>query len=577
MSMASPRSIIGCFTCKIEHEECYESKPDCPHCQHPRIERGVECTEYTDIERVNKPNGKFQTLVSPCGPFDRSRGSPLVNTNELDDLVPSANIDSTTTLPSVGAATPTNSGLVNPLEALSRLDQPPGMDQPPHCAHPTNDSLSDPSLPLSPISISELPDIKRQDELTAHEDENLEGAVSVIRREPVLDRTLESNALPFILQGYATWINRLALDPLKLARITRDFVCSHFEDGDQSRWIITLLANTGNSIGRAELVHATVDPIISALDSAVRRRLGAVKSRLKPTRSELVKALDSALETISMHLYADSPIEAMTLRQEAGPIFRQLCPESPGESTDPSSLLHHPLGCLRQYTNMDILLSVLTDMPTLYRYEVPIPGSQPADPYPSLPSIQEDGIVQWLYGVPNQIILLLGTMKAMHQDGLVPNGEAVASLEQGIRGVPAFSGSSSDRFLAIMRFVVQECWRQAAFIYLYTAVCGDSSDTPRVKDAFKRFMRLLNGTSPGRLPDEFLTSPLVLISPAAQASRDREVIRQRAVILHRRGRTYSTSYSILYIIEDYWARADAEGRWVVWSDVAVSRRHVLGV
>ncbi|KAH7345531.1 hypothetical protein B0J17DRAFT_42574 [Rhizoctonia solani] len=267
----------------------------------------------------------------------------------------------------------------------------------------------------------------------------------------------------------------------------------------------------------------------------------------------------------------------MILRQEAAPIFRRLCPEPPGAPINLSSLLNHPLGCLRHYGGMSAISSIFGDTPTLFRFEVAIPGSQPDASSSSLPTIQEDGIIQWLFGIPNQIMLLFAKMKELQQDGLASNEEeTVELLEHAIREVPPFNGSSSDRFLVVIRSVVQECWRQAAFVYLYMAVCGDSSDTPRVKDAFKRFIRLLNGTKPGRLPDEFLTSPLVLIAPAAQQRRDREVIRQRAVVLHRRGRTFPPNDSLLCIIEDYWARADAERRPVVWSDVGVSRRHVLG-
>ncbi|CAE6507740.1 unnamed protein product [Rhizoctonia solani] len=107
-------------------------------------------------------------------------------------------------------------------------------------------------------------------------------------------------------------------------------------------------------------------------------------------------------------------------------------------------------------------------------------------------------------------------------------------------------------------------------------VCGDPSDASRVVEAFKRFIKLLNGTRPGRLPDEILTPSLIIVAPAAQRIRDREVIRQRAVRLRQHGQTFPSNDSILRIIEDYWARADAEGRPIMWSDIAVSRARVLG-
>ncbi|KAH7345559.1 hypothetical protein B0J17DRAFT_702920 [Rhizoctonia solani] len=556
MSMAFHRPTTGCFTCETDSTETGERN-------------AMETIHSAFVANIRVSN-KVSNI-----PVERPRGDLLANIEELDDGVPSANTEIITP-PSTGVVTPTTSESASPLGALFFHDQPLHVDPLPQRAHPANDTLSDPSLPLSLISNLVSPGTE-SDDVRTHAEEDLEGTISVIRRDPILDRTAESNALPFVLQGYATWISRLALDPLKLRSIARDFVFSQFEDGDQSRWVIALLANIGSRIGRAELVDADSNPMISALHTAVRRRLGVVKSRHNPTRLELISTLDASFETIAMHFYADSPMEAMALRYEAAPIFRQLCPEPPNAPINLPSLLENPVGCLRQYAGMSVIFSVLSDTPTLFRFEVPIPGNQSSNLYPSLLGTQEDGIVQWLYGIPNQIILLFAKIKELQQDGLAPNGETVASLERDIHEIPPFTGSSSDRFLAVMRSVVQECWRQAAFVYLYMVVGGDTSDTPRVKDAFKRFMKLLNGTRPGRLPDEFVTSPLILISPAAQRSRDRDVIRQRAVGLHRRGRTFLTNDSILCVIEDYWARADAERRPVVWSDLAVSRGRVLGI
>ncbi|CAE6473854.1 unnamed protein product [Rhizoctonia solani] len=201
--------------------------------------------------------------------------------------------------------------------------------------------------------------------------------VSVIRRQPVLDKTAESNALPFVLQGYARWINRLALDPLKMTDIARDFVFGQFQDGDQSRWVIALLANIGSRIGSVDLAEGKHNHMLSVLQTA--------------------------------------------------------------------------------------------------------------------------------------------------------------------------------------------------------AVCGDPSNSPRVKDAFKRYMKLLNGIKPGRLPDEFLILTLKLIAAAAEQPRDREVIEQRALRLYTRDRTHLATTFIISVISDVWARADAERRPVLWSDIAVSRRQVLGV
>ncbi|KAH7345554.1 hypothetical protein B0J17DRAFT_728701 [Rhizoctonia solani] len=96
-----------------------------------------------------------------------------------------------------------------------------------------------------------------------------------------------------------------------------------------------------------------------------------------------------------------------------------------------------------------------------------------------------------------------------------------------------------------------------------------------VPGAFKRYVKLLQGTKPGRLPDEFLILTLLLISPAAEQKSDRETIRQRILGLYTRSKAVRDNYIGIFIIEDYWTRADAEGRAITWFDVAVSRKRMM--
>lgn len=461
------------------------------------------------------------------------------------------------------------SGQASLLEALFSLGQPPDPGPPPQHVQ----SITDPCLPI----IDWLPpDTQRQEDVTMNDNDDPESISSVILSQPVLDRTVKSNALSFVLQGYTAWINRLALEPLNMRSIARDFVCSQFEAGEQSRWIVVLLGNIGSRIGTVEFLGGKYDEILSALQSAMTLRLRAVKLRPKPKSSALIRALDSATGTMLVLFYVGPLSEAMIIRQEAASIFRQLCPEPLDAPINLRLLLQQPLGCLWHFAELDILFSVSSDMPMLFKYEVTAPGSLPSNPHQSVAAVETEGIVPWLHGVPNEVVLLLAKMKAMRENGLTPNGCTVEMLEQSIGKFQTYR-SSSTGFLAVMRFVVQECWRQAAYIYLYMAVCGDPSDEPRVQEAFKRYMKLLNGTKPGRLPDEFLIVTFQITSLAAQRQTDREIIRQRALHLYTRDRTRISTVFITPLINDIWARANADGRPVVWSDVIVSRNQLLGV
>ncbi|CAE6450275.1 unnamed protein product [Rhizoctonia solani] len=633
--MTSTRSNTGCFACKSKHKKCDETKPHCLRCQKSRI----ECPGYTYIQDPNKPNRKPRTLPAPRTRAIKSHTTPYQGTTQepsllpqrqlpLDDLAPSEasysvpassevasvgtpsrttdtsnwpalscsfsgslghpSVDFSTshrlavnpanpysTTPPLGASTttPLTYGQASLLAALFSLGQPPDMDLSSQHIQPSIHWLPDPST--SSVSSSSPPNIDQQDDITTHEDEDPEGVVSVIYRELVLDKTAQSNALPFVLQAYAAWTTHMALEPSKMMGVARDFVFSHFEDGEQSRWIVALLANVGIWMGSGELVEARPNPMFSALGTAVLKQLGAVKSLFYPKRPELVTVLNFALETLVMHFYISPLVEVVIIRQEAAPIFRLLCQAMPNAPINLPSLLVHPLSCLRHYVHTDILFNLVIDMPTLFRYEVAIPSNQPFN-CQIASEIQGDGILQWRHGMPNNLILLFARMILVRSDECPPSGETIASLERNIRELQPFDGSCSDPFLFLMRFVIQECWRQVAYVYLYMAVCGDTSDTSRVKENFKRFIQLLKGIKSGRMPDTFLMLPLLVISPAAQRQPDREVIRQRTLGIHKRGQVFRANNDIARVIEDYWARADAEGRPIMWSDIAVSRRRVLG-
>ncbi|CAE6404374.1 unnamed protein product [Rhizoctonia solani] len=278
-----------------------------------------------------------------------------------------------------------------------------------------------------------------------------------------------------------------------------------------------------------------------------------------------------------IHFFVSPVNNVVTLRQEAAPIFRQLCPGPSDGAIDLPPLLRHPLVCLRQYAHIDILFSVIMDFPTLFQYDVAGPASPSLHLGSQMAEIQGDSCLQWLHGTPDQLTLLFAKMKSMRQNGLTPTTETVASFEDKIHDLQTFSSSSSESLLVIVRFVVQECWRQVAFIYLYMAVCGDGSNSPRVKQAFKDFAKLLQGIKPGRVLDEFLRMIVLLIAPAAHRKRDREIVWRRIIELYTPGRAFQASRNLISVVEDYWGRVDAEGRPIVWSDVAVSRIRILGI
>ncbi|KDN34581.1 hypothetical protein RSAG8_12313, partial [Rhizoctonia solani AG-8 WAC10335] len=179
---------------------------------------------------------------------------------------------------------------------------------------------------------STWPSPDTEEEYSSGEEEDPEGISQIICQPLALDRNVDSNALPFILQNYATWLARMAYEPLKMAGPVRDFVAKQFVDGSESRCTLTLLANIGGQLGRGVLINGTHLSLISTLQGQVRRRLANVKSIADDEigRRESIKALDATLETAVIHFFTSPTSEWLTLRKEAAPLFRRLCPEPPG-------------------------------------------------------------------------------------------------------------------------------------------------------------------------------------------------------------------------------------------------------
>ncbi|KAF8680076.1 GAL4-like Zn(II)2Cys6 (or C6 zinc) binuclear cluster DNA-binding domain [Rhizoctonia solani] len=561
--LAPTRSTTGCFTCKIKRKKCDEAKPHCLRCQ----KSNIQCPGYVYVTNLNKPTRprKLRTFPAPrtlAGqillttyqhilfpnpqqqksqlrdqtsvrhqlavsetPGNSLDAPPMMHDNTLSDDVDlsnpwvflssfsgslqqtSNNLDSLlgvdpkpinpepiTTLPDISNDAPMTLGQASLLDALLGLEQPSNST----VQHPPNTGS-----PFDPNSTS------TEDDNLISDDEDSEGVISIISRVPVLDKTAEGNALPYVLQSYATWIRRMAFDPIRMVRIARDFVFGQFAGGEESRWLVTLLADIGSRIANFEITDGTYDPAISILQNTVIRRLGTVRSIPSTNGSELVQALDAALETIMINFFVSPLSDVVALREEAAPIFGQLCPNT---SISLPALFVHPLVCLRQYAHVDIFLSVVMDLPTMFLYDTVVGDSQtPGSSQLTFDVSGENGI-QWLHGIPDPLVLLFAKFKSMREDGLIPSAEVVKYYEHEINNLQPFQSPSSDPILVIMRCLVHECWKQL-FDYLHVkqALCGDSANTPRVRQVFKRFLKLMLRVKPGRFPDEFLILHFALV------------------------------------------------------------------
>lgn len=161
------------------------------------------------------------------------------------------------------------------------------------------------------------------------------------------------------------------------------------------------------------------------------------------------------------------PLEGiLTIMQAAAPLFRRCCPDPPHELVHLPSLLLHVDVSLRYFSTVDILLSALTNRPMFFRYNV----SFTSEVTESMMNIDNHLGLQWLYGVPDRLVVTLARINSLREDfGICTDEKIIQELELEIGGFKSTVGTSTEPILSVGRLIVQECWRQTALAYLYMA------------------------------------------------------------------------------------------------------------
>jgi hypothetical protein len=181
----------------------------------------------------------------------------------------------------------------------------------------------------------------------------------------------------------------------------------------------------------------------------------------------------SALQVILIHFYSSPLTTIFKLMQDAAPVFRRACPEPSEQLVNLPNLLQEPGLHRRYFAAIDVALSVTTNRPMLFRYDVTFATEFFHRMSPE--NLQTDYGVEWVHGIPDQFIILFALINGLREDffGRSVDPECVARIENQVREVKFVPSISigPDPTLRVGRLVVQECWRQAVYLYLYMVSC----------------------------------------------------------------------------------------------------------
>ncbi|KAJ1311886.1 hypothetical protein OPQ81_010345 [Rhizoctonia solani] len=588
--MSSPqRSTTGCTTCKARRKKCDEAKPHCLRCLSSRRSCIYEFVEYPESKTRRVKRTKPAPRTSER--FVELEASQSILA-DLPDAKPTPSLLSSISGDSILRAPITSLGPcsnkiysdlspIAPRAAANSLSLPsispvalPGIN--PTSALPSSsDFVLVPAGMIPPISGSSSQLATFEDDA----DDDPEGVRAMLCTVPTVDKNLKENSLPFVLHCYSQWAIASVFEPLKVIDAMRDQVIAQFSS-ENTRTRTILIANVMNMFVKNLAIDGPRKTILNHLALDVQQS-GAAFMATPPSfvpvldRQNAIRTLDSMLEIVGLQLDTHPTSDCIRSLENAAPVFRRACLDLPGRPINlPNLLLDLSLN-LRHFATIDIIMSVITGLPTRFRYEVPFSLELCERIY----RWQRQGNygLQWLYGLPDQFIMLFAWINTLSETpGANDNKELIAWIEKQLSQIKVAIDQSGDPFLRIGRMVVLESWRYTVLIYLYMVLCKASADDPRVICAQKGFMRLVQGVKSGRNPDAYLIISMIVAGVATIEERDRSFLRQRILSVREYSEPGTAGNDNMLMLEDIWARTRKEGRAAVWSDLRKACFRVTG-
>ncbi|CAE6362177.1 unnamed protein product, partial [Rhizoctonia solani] len=435
------------------------------------------------------------------------------------------------------------------------------------------------------------------------EDLDIEGVKSIVYPYSSLYDIAGSSAIGFVLQNYATWVTSF-FDPLKIAHKTKQIVLHQFSLSNASRSRVLLIAQLLNIVTKQRALGRQGAMVLGMLRDSISQSIAECSLRYPisgEARQRASNALSNVLELMTVQVMTVPLSSSIAFLTMVAPVFLAACPlPRPPHLFD---ILLDPSLDLRHFAVADVILGVITGRATLCRYHIP----WSLDLSERLLERGENQGAEWLIGIPDQFIMVLAYMIGLRRDAQIQvsgsdvyghddilwhthigegfrkdsrgviDSVTAQKLEDDIQKIRILPCESNDPALTIVRMVVQECWREVVHIYFYMALCGASAEDPRVQQAQKKYMRLLTGIKPGRNPDTFLATPMIVAGLATIKPKDRRALVSRTLRLPENSNPETMGNDLVRILENVWARAATEGRPAYWDDLSVGFQAVTGM
>ncbi|KAG8702088.1 hypothetical protein FRC11_011691 [Ceratobasidium sp. 423] len=402
-----------------------------------------------------------------------------------------------------------------------------------------------------------------------NDNEDPERVGLILYGAPTVDKNAKDNSLPFVLYCYSQWVLVAIFEPLKVMPMIREQVIARFSSED-TRARTILLANVMDMFAKNFVIDGARKAILSRLELDAQQAgaafIGALPSYVPALdRQNAIRTLDNMLEILTVQVRTQSTFEYIKSLKYAAPVFRRACP---GLLTQPINLPNILLDLspnLRHFATTDIVISVVTGLPTCFRYEVSFSPKLCEKIYQW--QLQGNYGLQWFHGLPDQFLTLIAWINTLADiPGSDTDSELVASIE---------------RQLPRIKIAMDRSVRHAVLIVpdiagIIQVLCKANAYDARVVRAQKGFMRLLRGVKPGRSPDIYLFISMVVAGVATVEEQDQDTLHQRMLGVRECAEKGTVLNDIVLRLVDLWALTRDEGRAALWSDWGMVTSRFMG-
>ncbi|KAB5591698.1 Oleate activated transcription factor 3 [Ceratobasidium theobromae] len=279
----------------------------------------------------------------------------------------------------------------------------------------------------------------------------------------------------------------------------------------------------------------------------------------------------SYLKTILLSNYDMYPYLRYTTPTFLQTVFSDptLWPDNTITSVSVAHILSSPRCELGNFIVMDTIYAMAYGLPQHVEYDT------------SITSIPDDSMnFEWAHGCPTEFQIILAQINQCRDRN--PNAPDWRDIEHRLITWQSRSNSHHtewESWMVVAWLAVQETWRHTLLAYLYMAVCGASSDEPRVQFSVSQIFQIAKTIRKPEQPAAsiHLFTQYFIAGICARTEKHRLLARHKLSDLSESTHWLIRGTIFVPVLDHLWLGAGAGGQPVKWSDYMLSRETVLPV